>query len=101
MRNNYNSIKLFKTIKKLITTESFSNYNHLEKKTTSELLKIINIEDKTVPLIIEKSLYEISVLIDKVFDRRVNGGRLFYIGSGTLGRLGIVNESESHYIWGI
>ena len=44
----------------MTTTESFSNYNHLEKKTTSELLQIINKEDKSVPLIIEKSLKEIS-----------------------------------------
>ena len=85
----------------MTTTESFSNYNHLEKKTTSELLQIINIEDKTVPLIIEKSLYEISVLIDKVFDRMVNGGRLFYIGSGTPGRLGIVDASECPPTFGV
>ena len=55
----------------MTTTESFSNYNHLEKKTTSELLQIINKEDKTVPLIIEKSLKEISVLIDKIFERMI------------------------------
>ena len=70
----------------MTTTESFSNYNNLEKKTTFELLQIINKEDKTVPLIIEKSLKEISALIDKVFERMVGGGRLFYIGSGTPGR---------------
>ena len=85
----------------MTTTESFSNYNNLEKKTTSELLQIINIEDKTVPLIIEKSLKEISVLIDKVFDRIVNGGRLFYIGSGTPGRLGIVDASECPPTFGV
>ena len=85
----------------MTTTESFSHYNHLEKKTTSELLQIINIEDKTVPIIIEKSLKEISVLIDKVFDRIVNGGRLFYIGSGTPGRLGIVDASECPPTFGV
>ena len=55
----------------MTTTESFSNYNYLEKKTTSELLQIINKEDKTVPLIIENSLKEISDLIDKVFERMI------------------------------
>ena len=59
------------------TTESFSNYDHLEIKTTSELLRIINKEDKSIPHIIEKSLKEISVLIDNVFERMKNGGRLF------------------------
>ena len=85
----------------MTTTESFSDYNHLEKKTTSELLQIINKEDKTVPLIIEKSLKEISALIDKVFERMVGGGRLFYIGSGTPGRLGIVDASECPPTFGV
>ena len=83
------------------STESFSNYNDLEKKTTFELLQIINKEDKTVSLIIEKSLKEISVLIDKVFERIVDGGRLFYIGSGTPGRLGIVDASECPPTYGV
>ncbi len=85
----------------MTTTESFSNYNNLEKKTTSELLQIINKEDKTVPLVIEKSLKEISDLIDKVFERMVDGGRLFYIGSGTPGRLGIVDASECPPTFGV
>ena len=83
------------------STESFSNYDHLEKKTTSELLQIINKEDKAVPLIIEKSLKEISALIDKVFERMIKGGRLFYIGSGTPGRLGIVDASECPPTFGV
>ena len=85
----------------MTTTESFSNYHNLEKKTTPELLKIINKEDKTVPLIIEKSLKEISVIIDKIFERMVEGGRLFYIGSGTPGRLGIVDASECPPTFGV
>ena len=85
----------------MTSTESFSNYNNLEKKTTSELLKIINKEDKSVPSIIERSLKEISVLIDKVFMRMIDGGRLFYIGSGTPGRLGIVDASECPPTFGV
>ena len=85
----------------MTTTESFSNYNNLEKKTTSELLQIINKEDKAVPLVIEKSLKEISDLIDKVFERMIKGGRLFYIGSGTPGRLGIVDASECPPTFGV
>ena len=82
-------------------TESFSNYNHLEKKSTYELLQIINNEDKTVPFVIEKSLESILLLIDKVFERMVKGGRLFYIGSGTPGRLGIVDASECPPTFGV
>ena len=83
------------------TTESFSNYNSLEKKTTSDLLHIINNEDKTIPNIIEKSLKEISILIDNIFERMMKGGRLFYIGSGTPGRLGIVDASECPPTFGV
>ena len=82
-------------------TESFSNYNHLEKKSTYELLRIINNEDKTVPFVIEKSLDSILLLIDKVFKRINDGGRLFYIGSGTPGRLGIVDASECPPTFGV
>ena len=82
-------------------TESFSNYNHLEKKSTHELLQIINNEDKTVPFVIEKSLDSILLLIDKVFKRMNNCGRLFYIGSGTPGRLGIVDASECPPTFGV
>ena len=82
-------------------TESFSNYNHLEKKSTYELLQIINNEDKTVPFVIEKSLDSILLLIDKVFKRINDGGRLFYIGSGTPGRLGIVDASECPPTFGV
>jgi len=85
----------------LLTTESFSNYNNLEKKTTSELLKIINKEDKIVPLIIEKSLKIIAILIERVKKRMIDGGRLFYIGSGTPGRLGILDASECPPTFGV
>ena len=83
------------------TTESYSNYNNLENKNTSQLLQIINHEDKTVPHTIEKSLKEISILIDKIYERMLKGGRLFYIGSGTPGRLGIVDASECPPTYGV
>jgi len=83
------------------STESFSNYNNLEKKSIFELLQIINSEDKTVPLIISKSLNKISLLIDKIIRRMKKGGRLFYIGSGTPGRLGVVDASECPPTYGV
>ena len=83
------------------STESFSNYNNLEIKSTSELLQIINNEDKKVALIIEKSLESISDLIDKIYNNMKSGGRLFYIGSGTPGRLGVVDASECPPTFGV
>ena len=82
-------------------TESYSKYNNLDSITTFQILKIINSEDKTVPCVIEKSLDKIEELIDRVYKRMERGGRLFYIGSGTPGRLGIVDASECPPTYGV
>lgn len=82
-------------------TESFSNHNDLEKKSTLDLLYIINEEDKRVPRIISKSLKSINIFIEQVYKKMKKGGRLFYIGSGTPGRLGIVDASECPPTFGV
>jgi len=82
-------------------TESSSNYDHLEKMSVSELLKNINNEDKTVPSAVEKSLPQIEVLVQEIVLKLKNGGRLFYIGAGTSGRLGIVDASECPPTFGV
>ena len=83
------------------TTESDSKYNHLEKMTVSELLQNINNEDKTVAYSVEKSLPQIEKLTEKVVEKLKAGGRLFYIGAGTSGRLGIVDASECPPTFGV
>ncbi len=83
------------------TTEASSKYNHLEKMSTKLLLKNINNEDKTVPFSIEKELTKIQKLVDAIFERMKNGGRLFYIGAGTSGRLAIVDASECPPTFGV
>lgn len=83
------------------TTESDSQYRHLEKKTTLELLTDMNNEDKTVPLAIEKVLPNIGRLTDAIYKKMQLGGRLFYIGAGTSGRLGIVDASECPPTFGV
>ena len=83
------------------TTESNSNYNDLEKMPLSQLLSSINQEDKTVPLAIEKALPQIEALTVKIVEKLKNGGRLFYIGAGTSGRLGIVDASECPPTFGV
>ncbi|MCI0751846.1 MAG: N-acetylmuramic acid 6-phosphate etherase [Flammeovirgaceae bacterium] len=76
------------------TTESASYYDHLEKMTIHDLLTNINKEDKTVPNAISKVLPQIEKLIEIIVEKMSSGGRLFYIGAGTSGRLGILDASE-------
>ncbi|WP_396144722.1 N-acetylmuramic acid 6-phosphate etherase [Flavobacterium sp.] len=83
------------------TTEQSSKYEHLEKMSVSELLTNINNEDKTVPLAVEKTLPQIESLVSKVVEKMKLGGRLFYIGAGTSGRLGIVDASECPPTFGV
>ena len=82
-------------------TESNSNYDDLELKSSLELLKIINNEDQSVAFSIKKELHTINKLILKVIKQINKGGRLFYIGSGTSGRLGVVDASECPPTFGV
>lgn len=75
-------------------TEAASNYDHLDKMTVRDLLENINREDKSVPLAVEKVIPVMERLIDVVADKMSRGGRLFYIGAGTSGRLGVLDASE-------
>ena len=83
------------------TTEQDSHYNHLEKKSISNLLTAINSEDETVPKAVKKSIPELENLITKVVGQLKSGGRLFYIGAGTSGRLGILDASECPPTFGV
>ena len=83
------------------TTEADSKYTNLEKMSVKELLHNINKEDKTVPLAIEKAIPEIEQLVNIITGKLKNKGRLFYIGAGTSGRLGIVDASECPPTYGI
>lgn len=82
-------------------TESNSNYDDLELKSSLELLKIINNEDQSVAFSVKKELNTINKLILKVIEQIKKGGRLFYIGSGTSGRLGVVDASECPPTFGV
>lgn len=75
-------------------TEQSSLYDDLEKMATSDLLRTINEEDKKVALAVEKVIPEITELVNALVERFEKGGRLFYIGAGTSGRLGILDASE-------
>ncbi len=82
-------------------TESDSKYRHLEQKSTLEILTDINNEDKTVPDAVEKAIPQIEALADAIYRKMKDGGRLFYIGAGTSGRLGIVDASECPPTFGV
>ncbi len=82
-------------------TETSSRYENLEKMKVGDLLRSINTEDKTVPLAVEKILPEITQFVEAALIRMKNGGRLFYIGAGTSGRLGIVDASECPPTFGV
>ena len=82
-------------------TESDSNHDNLELKPTKDLVKIINDEDLTVAKSVKKILPILIKLIDKIYLKMLNGGRLFYIGAGTSGRLGILDASECPPTFGV
>jgi N-acetylmuramic acid 6-phosphate etherase len=83
------------------TTEKPSVYRHLDKMSVHELLVSMNNEDKQVPLAVEKSLPQIEKLVEAIVDCMLAGGRLFYIGAGTSGRLGILDASECPPTYGV
>lgn len=82
-------------------TEQESLYNALENMGTRELLTNINREDQTVPLAVEKCIPQIEPLVDVITDKMLSGGRLFYMGAGTSGRLGILDASECPPTYGV
>lgn len=82
-------------------TESSSHYNNLEKMSTKQLLANINKEDQTVPDAVKKAIPQLNKLVDATYERMKKGGRLFYIGAGTSGRLGIVDASECPPTYGV
>ncbi len=82
-------------------TEQESNYNDIDKMSVLEILKGINNEDKLVPLAVENALPQIEKLATAIAERMAKGGRLFYIGAGTSGRLGVVDASECPPTFGV
>ena len=83
------------------TTESDSNYDGLDKMSTADLLTNINREDKTVALSVADQIPQIEQLINAIVPKMKTGGRLFYLGAGTSGRLGVIDASECPPTFGV
>lgn len=83
------------------TTESSSLHHNLEQKSTAEILKGINGEDHKVALALKEAIPPIEKIIEAILPHMQDGGRLFYIGAGTSGRLGIVDASELPPTFGV
>ncbi|MEO6488866.1 MAG: N-acetylmuramic acid 6-phosphate etherase [Ferruginibacter sp.] len=82
-------------------TESASPYRHLDKMSVAELLFNINQEDKKVPELVGGSIPQIEPLVSVIVDKMLMGGRLFYVGAGTSGRMGILDASECPPTFGV
>jgi N-acetylmuramic acid 6-phosphate etherase len=89
------------TREKLSITESSSNFEDLDKMTVKELLININHEDSKVHLAVKKAIPQIEKLISKIVLRMKKGGRIFYLGAGTSGRLGVLDASEVPPTFGV
>ncbi|MFY8036513.1 MAG: N-acetylmuramic acid 6-phosphate etherase [Cyclobacteriaceae bacterium] len=85
----------------MTTTEASSLHDHLDKMEVADILLRINREDSTVPTAVEKAIPNIEQLVKAIVAKMKNGGRLFYIGAGTSGRLGILDASEIPPTYGV
>ena len=82
-------------------TEQSSLYSDLDKMSTLDLLEGINTEDRKVPDVVAGCIPQIAVLVDGIVERMRRGGRVFYIGAGTSGRIGITDASEIFPTYGL
>ena len=82
-------------------TEKESSYRHLEEMNIGEILSNINKEDKTVAEAVDRAIPQIAKLVELIINKMASGGRLFYIGSGTSGRLGIMDAAECPPSYGV
>lgn len=83
------------------TTEQSSHYEHLDQMSTLDILEGINAEDRQVPEAVALAIPAIEKLVDGIVERVARGGRVFYTGAGTSGRLGIVDASEIPPTYGV
>ncbi len=94
MSSSEDKKSIFEELNNLTTEQLNPHSMDIDSKSIPEILKIINDEDKTVPLAVEKELKYIEQAVELIVDALKNGGRLLYFGAGTSGRLGVIDASE-------
>jgi N-acetylmuramic acid 6-phosphate etherase len=94
MNSSEDTKSIFEELNDLTTEQRNSRSMNIDSSSTLEILKIINEEDKTVPLAVEKELKYITQAVGIIVDAIKTGGRLLYFGAGTSGRLGVIDASE-------
>ena len=94
MSSSEESKSIFEELNRLTTEQRNPNSMEIDSKSTFEILKVLNDEDKTVPLAVEKELKYIAEAVEIIVNSIKNGGRLLYFGAGTSGRLGVIDASE-------
>lgn len=99
--SNFGKTKTLSVVSFIKITEQVSFYDNLEQMSINELLSTINKEDHSVPFAVEKSIPMIEKVVETTVHQLKNGGRLFYIGAGTSGRLGILDASECPPTYGV
>ena len=85
---------LFEQLQTLATEQRNPHSQHIDTASTREILRVINIEDHRVPIAVRQEIPHIAEAVDLVVEAFKNDGRLFYVGAGTSGRLGVVDASE-------
>ena len=88
-------------IKKISTESRLENSYNIDQMETSDILKTINNEDKTVPVSVEQAIQQIVPLVEKIVSAIENGGRLIYMGAGTSGRIGLLDAVECPPTYGV
>jgi N-acetylmuramic acid 6-phosphate etherase len=86
---------IFRELGKLVTEQRNPRSRNLDRLTTAQILKLMNQEDRRVPLAVGRELSNITRAVDLIVERMRRGGRLFYVGAGTSGRLGVLDATES------
>ena len=84
-----------------ITEQENPHTTDIDQVSTLDALRLINIEDKLVAVAVENVLPEVAKTVDEIVQRLQNGGRLFYVGTGTSGRLGVLDASEIPPTYGV
>ena len=92
---------ILKSLSTLITEQRNPNSVDIDRQSALDIVRLMNKEDKQVPLAIEACLPEISLAVDKIVYAFQQGGRLVYIGAGTSGRLGVLDASECPPTFGV